>query len=193
MDPLTHALLGAVISDAGFRRRLAPAATPFAMALATLPDLDAVTYWVSPLYAWSHHRGYTHSFFLQFLASPILGYLGWRLGKKSGSWLRWSGLALACLFSHTLLDLTGSWGVMPLLPFSNARISWDIAPIIDLFVFSTTASAFFANRLLRREKVAVPKNPLAYPIVHSYPGRQRAANWIGVAALLLLAVYLLIG
>lgn len=193
MDTLTHALVGAAISDSWFRRRLGPVATPFALAAASLPDLDVLTYFVSPEYAWAYHRGYSHSFFIMLLAAPLLGLAGWRIARKAGDWRLWSLLAVLCLFAHTILDLATSWGTMPWLPFSSARVSWDIAPILDAFVFSLAAASFLANRLLRWERVDYFVNPLKYPVVHSHPRRRRAADYVGAIAVSLIAVYLLIG
>lgn len=193
MDTLTHTLVGSAISDGWFRRRLGPVATPFALVMSALPDIDILTYFIAPEYAWMHHRGYTHSFLPMLVASPVFGYAGYRIAKKNGSWFLWSLLAVLCLFSHTIIDLVTSWGTMPLLPFSSARISWDVAPILDVFVFSVAGASFVANRILRWERVDTFLNPLKYPIVHRHPRRQRAADRVGMIAAILVVLYLLIG
>ncbi len=193
MDTVTHALLGVAISDAAFRKRLGSLATPFAFFTAAAPDLDMPAAWIFGFQPWLEHRGYTHSFFPQLLAAPLFGLAAWLLVRHKGGILHWSLLALLCLFSHTILDLATSWGTMPLLPFSWQRISWDIAPIIDIFVFSFTATSFLANRILRWERVEQPLNPIAYPKVHEHPRRRNAADWLARCVVLLCAVYLLIG
>lgn len=193
MDPLTHALTGAVISDSWFRRRLGPIATPFALAMGALPDVDAAAFLVSVESAWTHHRGVTHGFFLQIVAAPLFGYAAYRLSGRQGTWSLWSVLAALCLFSHTLLDLATSWGTMPFSPFSSARLSWDIAPILDLFVLSLGAASFVANRVLRRERVDQFINPLRFPVVHRHPRRRLAADAAGMIGMALIAAYLLIG
>ncbi len=192
MDTLTHALVGSAVSDSWFRKRLGRVATPFALVVASLPDIDSFTYLVSPQYAWMHHRGYSHSFFVFLLAAPILGYIGYRLAGKTATWLLWTLLAFLCLVTHTLGDLITSWGTMPLLPFSNARISWDLAPIIDVFLTGVTATSFVANRILRHEKVDTFTNPLTFPVVHEHPRRRRMGDWFARVALCLVAVYLLL-
>ncbi len=193
MDTLTHALVGTAISDGCFRKRLGPIATPFAFIVGALPDIDAATYLVSPEFAWANHRGYTHSFFVFLAAAPLLGYLGYRLSRKTGDWRQWMLLAFICLVAHTLFDLITSWGTMPLLPFSNARISWDIVPILDIFLTSVTGASFAVNRLLRWEKVQTFLNPMAYPIVYRHPRRQRAATIVARVCMVLVAVYLVVG
>lgn len=193
MDTVTHALLGAGISDSLFRNRLGPIATPFALLVAAAPDIDVLSFLVSPEYGWLHHRGYTHAVFPILVASPILGWFGWRLAKRSGTWGLWTLLALACLLSHTFLDVATSWGTMPFLPFSNARVSWDLAPIIDIFVFSTLCASFVTNRILRWERVEYFMNPLAYPRVHEHPRRRRAADIVARVVMILFVCYMLIG
>ncbi|MDR1744554.1 MAG: metal-dependent hydrolase, partial [Planctomycetota bacterium] len=193
MDPITHALTGTAVSDSWFRRRLGPAATPFSLIMAALPDIDIVAFFISVESAWANHRGLTHSFFPQLVAAPFFGYAGYRLSGRRGTWGLWCLLAALCLFSHTLLDLATSWGTMPLRPFSNARISWDIAPILDLFVLSLGAASFVVNRVLRRERVDHFINPLAFPVEHRHPHRQRAADIIGKVAVALIVVYLAVG
>lgn len=193
MDTVTHALVGAALSDCWFRKRLGPVATPFALAAAALPDIDSVTFLISAESAWAHHRGITHGFFPMLLAAPLLGYLGWCISERRERWLLWSLLALLCLYSHTLLDLVTSWGTMPLLPFSNARVSWDVAPVLDAFVFSTTAASFVAIRVLRWERVDTFLNPLVYPVVHRHPGRQKVGDWMAKIVVALVVCYLLVG
>lgn len=193
MDTITHALVGSAIADGWFRKRLGPIATPFALISAALPDVDAITYLFSPETAWALHRSYTHSFIPILLAAPIIGYVGFRLSKQYGEWRLWTLLAVLCLFSHTILDMTTSWGTMPLLPFSNARVSWDIAPILDVFMFTSTMTSFVLNRMLRRERTQTFLNPITYPVTHKYPKRRRIADWVGRGAVALAVIYLAVG
>lgn len=192
MDTVTHALAGAAISDCWFRKRLGPVATPFALAVAALPDADVVTRLVSRESFLLHHRGITHSFLAILLAAPLLGLAGRALAKRGG-WKEWGALALLCLLSHTVLDLLTSWGTMPLLPFSNARLAWDVLPIIDLFLLGVTGASFVLNRLLRRERVDSFVNPLVYPVVHRHPGRRKVGDWAARIALALAFLYILVG
>ncbi|MCC8181047.1 MAG: metal-dependent hydrolase [Planctomycetes bacterium] len=193
MDTVTHALLGAAISDTWFRKRIGPVATPFALAAAALPDIDIFYAFVSPESVWLHHRGYTHSLLPMLIASPFIGLVGYLLGRRGAAWATWTLLALVCLFSHTLLDVVTSWGTMPFLPFSNARVSWDLFPIVDAFVFSVLAASFVLNRILRWERVDHFLNPLAFPIVHKHPRRQQWSIRIAAAAMILFSLYFVIG
>ena len=194
MDTLTHALVGTVIADGWFRRRLGPAAIPFSLVLAALPDIDIL---VLPLASsgngWYAHRGYTHSLFAVTIAAPLIGLAAARLSGKPGNRFAWPLLALLCLYSHLLLDAVTSWGTMLFLPFSDARIALDAAPILDIFVFSLSLASCVANRLLRRERIETFPNPLSYPVVHKHPARGRAAAWIARPAAVLIVCYLAIG
>lgn len=193
MDTLTHALTGTAFSDGWFRKRLGPVATPFSLIVAALPDIDSLTYFVSPEMVWAHHRGYTHSVIPMLLASPVLGYIGFRLARREGEWRLWTLLSVLCLFSHTILDLATSWGTMPFLPLSRARMAWDIAPVLDAFLFSLMTASFVLNRMLRWERKDTFLNPIAYPVVHRHPKRRRAADWVARVALALALVYLAVG
>lgn len=203
MDTITHALVGVAVSDSWFRKRLGPVATPFALVVSALPDADIFTYFIDPGNAWANHRGLTHSFFCMAIAASILGAIilglirkkALKRGEPAGraEWGWWTLLAVLCLFLHTAFDLITSWGTMPLLPFSNARLSWDVVPILDIFLTGVVMASFVANRILRFERVDEFLNPLAYPVVHKHPRRTKAADWIARIATLLVAIYLLIG
>lgn len=150
MDTVSHGLIGTAISDGIFRRKLGTVATPFSFIVGSLPDVDMLF----PLFfnqsVWSDHRGYTHAFFIQALASPILGYIGYRCSKRCGTWLQWTLLTALCLVCHTFFDLITNWGTMALLPFSSARLALDIAPWFDAVIFIVSAISFTANRVFFR-------------------------------------------
>ncbi|MDR3077454.1 MAG: metal-dependent hydrolase, partial [Planctomycetota bacterium] len=115
-------------------------------------------------------------------------------GRASlADWPRWFLLALGCLYSHVILDLSNSWGTLPFLPFSSRRVSLDAASIVDVFIFSLTLASFVLNRWLRRERVEVFANPLAYPVRHRHPGRARLARRLARPAAILSVLYLAAG
>jgi inner membrane protein len=79
MDDLTHALLGAVTAQLGFRSRLGRSAPWVAAAAAMLPDVDVsfprlltlMGEHLQPLDSLRYHRGITHS----LLVVPVLALL----------------------------------------------------------------------------------------------------------------------
>ena len=168
MDPVTHALAGAAIADAlPSGEKFMTKGLVFGMAMAVLPDADilvslAANPYTRPLGFYSMfnpsiHRAYSHAFFIQAAAGVILGWCAWRLLGKTGRPAEWIALTVLAFFSHTLLDMTNSWGTRIWLPFSDARFSWSAARVVDPPSFITFGLCFICNRKLfanRKEKSA---------------------------------------
>jgi inner membrane protein len=146
LEPLTHFLTGACLARAGFNRKTALATATMTLA-AEAPDLDVLGSFKGPVFAFEHHRGFTHSFLGLFLVSAIvvgLMYAVWRLrGRKTdipNLPPRWGLLFLFAYLaglSHILLDFTNNYGVRPFWPFWEKWYSWDIVFIVEpiLYVF----------------------------------------------------------
>jgi inner membrane protein len=108
---------------------------------AEAPDLDIFGSFKDPVFAFAHHRGFTHSFAgLIFVSALVVGcmYLIWlaRGRKTSDPDLppRWGLLfvfAYIAGLSHILLDYTNNYGVRPFWPLSEKWYSWDIVFIIE--------------------------------------------------------------
>jgi inner membrane protein len=140
LEPVTHFLTGAVLARAGFNRKTALATATMTLA-AEAPDLDVLWGFKGPVYAFAHHRGFTHSFLGLVLMSAIVTgfmYLVWRLrGRKTNIPNlppRWGLLFLFAYIaglSHILLDYTNNYGVRPFWPFSEKWYSWDIVFIVE--------------------------------------------------------------
>lgn len=145
MEPVTHFLTGACLSRAGLNRKTALATLTLTLA-AEAPDLDVLGRIRGPVFAFAHHRGFTHSFLgTPLMAAAVVGfvYLIWRLrGRKTKDPNlppRWGLLFLyACLagFSHILLDFTNNYGVRPYWPFFEKWYSWDIVFIFEPVMFA---------------------------------------------------------
>ena len=144
MEPVTHFLTGACFGRAGLNRKTALATLTLTLA-AEAPDLDVLGRLRGPVFAFAHHRGFTHSFLgTPLMAAVVVGfvYLVWRLrGRKTKDPNlppRWGLLFFyACLagFSHILLDFTNNYGVRPYWPFSEKWYSWDIVFIFEPVMF----------------------------------------------------------
>ena len=90
-------------------------------------DLDVLGRFHGSVFAFAHHRGFTHSFLGLFLVSAVVVgfmYLVWRLrGRKTNDPNlppRWGLLFLFAYLaglSHILLDFTNNYGVRPFWPF----------------------------------------------------------------------------
>jgi len=125
---------------AGLNRKTALATATLALA-AEAPDIDVIGRFKSPVFAFAHHRGFTHSFLGLLLVSAVtvgLVYLVWRLrGRKVKDpnlpprWGRLFVFAYVAGLSHILLDFTNNYGVRPFWPFSEHWYSWDIVFIVE--------------------------------------------------------------
>jgi inner membrane protein len=142
MDLATQGLLGAVIAQAGFQKKLGKKAVLWGAIGGMIPDLDVLSQLSShniDHLIW--HRSFTHSLWF----GPVLGtVMGLALGhyyfkrkeqhhessKHLGAWVAMMVLAI---LTHPLLDLFTSYGTQLLAPFSQERFAIDALAIIDPF------------------------------------------------------------
>src|SRR5579872_143066 len=131
MDPLTHTATGLFLSRAGLNR-WTPNATAILLLAANIPDCDVVTALGGQASYLVWHRHITHS----LIAMPVMALLAVALVRVVFRRpVRWAGAFAAAMIgvaSHLLLDLTNTYGVRLLLPFSSAWQRLDIAPLPDL-------------------------------------------------------------
>ena len=140
MDNFTHSLAGALIGRMG-ARRLTPRAMPALILAANLPDIDS---FVAPWFgvsARTFHRGFTHGIggmvVMPFVAAALIVLWDKLMPGKDGP-LRLGGLLLACFLatlSHPLLDLTNTYGVRLLEPFSHRWFYGDSLFIVDPWIW----------------------------------------------------------
>ena len=145
MEPVTHFLTGACLGRAGLNRTTALATLTVTLA-AEAPDLDVLSRFRGPAFAFAHHRGFTHSFLgLIIVSAVVVGfvYLIWLLrGRKikdPNLPPRWGLLfvyAYIAGLTHILLDFTNNYGVRPFWPFSEKWYSWDIVFIFEPVLFA---------------------------------------------------------
>lgn len=160
MDNLTHSLIGAVLGQAGLKRR-SGLGMPTLIVAANIPDIDA-TCAVLGTVSLAMRRGITHGP-IAMLVLPLLltGAMVWfdrwqalrgtrpegRLPVRPG-WL----LALAyigCL-SHPLFDWMNSYGIRLLEPFSHRWFYGDALFIVDPWLLAMLIAGVWLSR--RREK-----------------------------------------
>lgn len=171
MEPITHFLTGACLGRAGLNRKTALATATLTLA-AEAPDLDVLSRFGGPAFAFAHHRGFTHSFLgVPLDALVVVGfvYLVWRLrGKKLKDPKlppRWKLLFFyACIagLSHILLDFTNNYGVRPFWPLSEKWYSWDIVFIFEPIMFFCLLLGLIVPSLfslIDREIGARPRGP----------------------------------
>jgi len=158
MDTITHALLGAVTAQLGFRQRIGRDATWVAVAAAMSPDLDifagpllaAAGFDVAHLGHMAAHRGLSHSLLASpVIAAPIAAAWWWlRRRRERGRtaaatagapaaravpfWLLYLCVFLAEV-AHPLIDWCTAYGTELLAPLSDARYALNVVPIVDIF------------------------------------------------------------
>lgn len=136
MEPITQALLGAAVGQAGFARSLGRrAALCWGALIGMLPDLDVLA---APLHGgfgeMIYHRGSTHALWFGPVVGTLLGWCLWRWRDGAPERRRaWIGLCILVLFTHPLLDAFTPYGTQLLAPFSRARFAWNGIGIIDPF------------------------------------------------------------
>jgi inner membrane protein len=179
MDPLTHTATGLFLSRIGLKR-WTPLATPILLLAANAPDIDVVSSAGGSLSYLHYHRHLTHS----FAAMPVMALgtvaLVWVFGRKKK--IQWTGAFFAALIAvatHLLLDLTNTYGIRLLLPFSPRWLRLDLTNVFDLWiwgVFLLCIAAPFLGRLVGSEIAS--RNTRA-------PLHGRGFAWVALVFLLL--------
>ena len=162
MDNLTHSLVGAVMGQAGLKRKTG-LAMPALIIGANLPDVDAACFfWLDGVEPLAFRRGITHGppawvLLPLVLAGILWGWDRWqarrgtrpegRLPVRFG-WL-YALSFLACL-THPALDWMNVYGIRLLEPFSHRWFYGDVLFIIDIWLWLILGVATWLS--LRREK-----------------------------------------
>ncbi|MGB0359280.1 MAG: metal-dependent hydrolase [Litorivicinaceae bacterium] len=132
MDSVTQAVLGGAVSYAILGRRLGRRAAIYGAALGTLPDLDVLIDFGGPIENMTYHRGFSHSFFVQGVVSPLLAWLFVRPERLTDAlFLRWWLAIFLCFVTHSLADLFTVYGTQVLWPFSVHPFAHSLLFIID--------------------------------------------------------------
>ncbi len=129
---LSHAAAALAIG-AYFRRTSVPRKALLAgMALAIVPDLDALGYWMGvPYGSLFGHRGLTHSLAFAVAGGPTAAWIWCRSGSRGGNCAILGFYFALVLLSHGLLDAptNGGEGVAFFSPFSSQRYFFPFRPI----------------------------------------------------------------
>jgi inner membrane protein len=161
MDNLTHSLVGAVIGQAGLKRRTG-LAMPALIIGANIPDIDATCVLLGDMQHLALRRGLTHGpiawvLLPLVLAGALYGFDRWQAkrGKRPEGrppvhfgWLY--ALSLIACLTHPALDWLNSYGIRLLEPFSHRWFYGDVLFIIDLWLWLGLGFATWLS--LRRER-----------------------------------------
>lgn len=133
MDTITHGLIGALASRAGFYQKTGRVATVAFTIGAVFPDIDFVTWFLGPDLALRYHRGITHSVIAAPFFAILLGAIIYRFSSFKN--LRFLTLMVALgIYSHIFFDLITSYGTVIFDPLSMKRYSWNLVFILDPFI-----------------------------------------------------------
>lgn len=162
MDNLTHSLVGALMGQAGLKRKTG-LAMPALILGANLPDIDAsCVLLLGPMEHLAIRRGITHGPPALLLLPLLLAAILWafdrwqarrgtrpegRLPVRLG-WL-YALSFIACL-SHPALDWLNSYGIRLLSPFTDRWFYGDALFIIDIWLWAGLGLATWLS--LRRER-----------------------------------------
>ncbi len=162
MDNLTHSLVGALLGQAGLKKKTG-LAMPALIIGANLPDVDAACFfWLEGTEHLGFRRGITHGPPALILLPLILAGLLWgfdrwqtKRGKRpekrlpvSFKWLYILSF-IGCL-THPALDWLNVYGIRLLEPFSSVWSYGDTLFIIDVWLWLLMGFATWFS--LRREK-----------------------------------------
>lgn len=162
MDNLTHSLAGALLGQAGLKRKTG-LAMPALIIGANLPDVDAACFfWLDGVEHLGFRRGITHGppawvLLPLVLAVLLYGFDRWQTkrGKRPEGrlpvhfgWL-YALSFIGCL-SHPALDWLNSYGIRFLEPFSSQWFYGDTLFIIDVWLWALMGFATWFS--LQREK-----------------------------------------
>ena len=162
MDNLTHSLVGALLGQAGLKRKTG-LAMPALIIGANLPDVDAAClFWLDGVEHLGFRRGITHGPPALILLPLILAGLLWGFDRWQASrgkrpegrlpvnfkWL-YALSFIGCL-THPALDWLNVYGIRLLEPFSSQWFYGDTLFIIDVWLWALMGFATWFS--LRREK-----------------------------------------
>lgn len=162
MDNLTHSLVGALIGQAGLKRKTG-LAMPALIIGANIPDVDAACLlWLDGVQHLAFRRGITHGpiawvLLPLLLAGALYGFDRWQAKRGtrpegrlpvSFKWLFLLSF-LGCL-THPALDWLNVYGIRLLEPFSSRWFYGDTLFIIDVWLWALMGFATWFS--LRREK-----------------------------------------
>ena len=151
MDNATHTLLGLSLAKAGFER-ITPLATAALVISSNLPDIDFVFGLRGGTFeALKQHRGITHSLagiaVLSAALALVLTLIDRGIRLRSSTFNRparpISLFWVSCvgMLGHIFMDFTNSYGVRPLLPFSDRWFYGDLIFVVDPWIWLILGSA----------------------------------------------------
>ena len=153
MDTVTQIALGGGRGRSDPRAQGELAGSRLGRALRAPPDLDVLWPFADPVSAFTWHRGYSHSFAVLVLATPVVAWAAARIHPATRPFRRgWLLLAFLALVTHPLLDCFTVYGTQVFLPFSDFPVGWSTIFIIDPMFSAPVMLGVLAALVLSRER-----------------------------------------
>ena len=159
MDNITHAISGILIARATAPDPQPGVTIPLGRRLvlgaiaASLPDLDYVIGWYSPLAYLIHHRGFTHSFVLLPLWAFAFAWLCAKLWRGGPGWRAYFSVFAWGIGIHIVGDWITSYGTLLLSPLSDRRFALSTTFIIDLWLGAILLAGVVASLAWRTSRI----------------------------------------
>ncbi|MDO9596288.1 MAG: metal-dependent hydrolase [Azoarcus sp.] len=154
MDPLTHALSGALIARATAATAPGPDALPVrtrvaaGFVAAAFPDIDIVLRLIDTITYLNWHQGITHAPLMVPLWALLLARLFAWIDPAHHRWQAFFMPACLGLGIHIGGDLITAYGLMLFAPLSTARYSVPLAFVIDPWISAIVVAGLAAGALL---------------------------------------------
>lgn len=158
MDPITHGLLGAAVSQAATRPALPKQAIWIGSAAAMIPDLDIlIRSSQNPTLLLIYHRHFTHALMFVPLGGLIVCSLFMLFFKHlRPKWFYVLLAATVAYLTHGLLDAATSYGTLLWWPWSMQRVAWDLIAIVDpVFTLILLVGVILCYRQQKRTAIFV--------------------------------------
>ncbi|UTP72987.1 metal-dependent hydrolase [Alteromonas sp. LMIT006] len=132
MDSITQIALGATVGYAIMGSKVGRRAALYGAVLGTLPDLDVLIPYGGDIENFTYHRGFSHSFLVHALISPILAWLFCKLHPQTKThFAHWAGMAFTVLATHSLIDGLTVYGTQVFWGLTEYPFAYSIFFIID--------------------------------------------------------------
>ncbi len=164
MDPLTHALSGALLvrasqspttlNDIAGQTRLPLRLQIVAgFAAAAFPDVDVMLRLIDTLTYLNWHQGPTHSLLLLPLWAWVLSRIGARLSRDRHAWPLFMTPVMLGLAAHIAGDVITSYGLMLFAPFSTERFALPLVFVIDPWFSLIIMAGLVASYCLPQSRI----------------------------------------
>jgi len=179
LDSVTQAVLGGAVTYAVLGRHLGKRATLCGMVLGTLPDLDVLIDFGGPIENMTHHRGFSHSFLVQALVTPLFSRLLSRLPfGRDASLIRWHIAVYLCFTTHSLADLFTVYGTQILWPLTDYPFAHSILFIVDPVYTIPLLVAVICSFLIHERDRALTLNVIMLGLSTLYLVWSTGAKWV---------------